>query len=118
MDLSSYVDSVKRYTAELVRRNAEAQDRARADLPRLVEAIRADGRVRRAMLFGSLAKNKFHPRSDIDIAVEGLSPSELEELRRHLDALTEFPVDVRDLNSTPEFCELVEFYGEVLHAQS
>ena len=37
MDLSSYVDSVKRYTAELVRRNAEAQDRARADLPRLVE---------------------------------------------------------------------------------
>jgi predicted nucleotidyltransferase len=117
MDLSSYVAGVRKYTAELKRRNAEAQARARADLPRLVEAIRADGRVRRAYLFGSLAKHKFHPQSDIDIAVEGLDWNECEDLRQRLEELTRFPVDVRDLDGTPEFRELVEFYGELLYAQ-
>ncbi|MCK4660912.1 MAG: nucleotidyltransferase domain-containing protein [Phycisphaerae bacterium] len=118
MDLSSYVSGVRQYTAALARRNAEAQAQARSVLPRLAQAIGADARVRRAYLFGSLAKNKFHPGSDIDIAVEGLNLFERDELRQNLETLTEFPVDVRDLNSTPQFRELVEFYGELLYAQS
>lgn len=117
MDLTPYVENVKRHTAELKRRNAEAQARARADLPKLVEAIRADPRVRRAYLSGSLAKNRFHPASDIDIAVEGLDWSEQDDLRFRLEELTTFRVDVRDLNSTPEFRELVEFDGDLLHAR-
>lgn len=116
-DLSSYVEGVRRYTAELKRRNAEAQAQARRDLPKLVEAIRADPRVRRAYLFGSLVKNRFHPRSDIDIAVEGLDFFERDELRKRLEPLTSFRVDVRDLNGTPEFRELIEFYGELLHGE-
>jgi hypothetical protein len=32
MDLRPYVENVRRYTAELKRRNAEAQIRARGDL--------------------------------------------------------------------------------------
>ena len=118
MDLSSYVANVRRYTADLARRNSAAQAQARGALPRLTEAIAADGRVRRAVLFGSLAKNKFYTHSDIDIAVEGLNLFERDELRQRLETLTEFPVDVRDLNSTPQFRELVEFYGEVLYARS
>ena len=39
------------------------------------------------------------------------------ELKRRLQTLTEFPVDLRDLDSTPEFRELIEFYGEVLYAR-
>ena len=118
MDLSSYVAGVRRYTAELVQRAAAAQARARGALPRLTEAIAADERVRRAVLFGSLAKHKFHAHSDIDIAVEGMNLFEREELRQHLETLTEFPVDVRDLNGTPQFHELVEYYREVFYAQS
>ena len=117
MDIRPCVENVRRHVAELKRRNAEAQARARADLPRLVEAIRADGRVKRAYLFGSLAKGMFHPRGDIDIAVEGLDSRQMAKLQERLAALTAFPVDLRDLDSTPEFCELIEFYGEVLYAQ-
>jgi predicted nucleotidyltransferase len=117
MDLTPYVENVRRCTAELKRRNAEAQARARADLPKLVEVLRSHPSVRRAYLYGSLAKGTFHPRSDIDIAVEGPDERETLGLQRTLAALTEFPVDVRDLDSTPEFRELVEFYGEVLHAE-
>ena len=118
MDASSYAAGVRRYTTELAQRNRAAQTRARAQIPLLVEAIRGDSRVRRAILFGSLAKGKFHAHSDIDIAVDGLNLFERDDLGRHLATLTDFPVDVRDLNGTPEFRDLVEFYGEVLYAQS
>ena len=116
MDLRPCAENVRRYKAEVIRRNSEAQAQARRDLPRLVQVVGADKRVRRAYLFGSLAKNKFHAGSDIDIAVAGLNFLEREELRQRLAALTRFPVDVRDLDGTPVFRELVEFYGELLYA--
>lgn len=117
MDLQPCVDSIRRYTAGLLRRNAEAQEQARSDLPAMVEVIRSTRGVIRAYLYGSLAKRTFHPKSDIDIAIEGLDFAEQVELQEKLQGLTEFPVDVRDLDGTPEFRELVEFYGELLHAQ-
>lgn len=114
MDLTPYVENVRRCTAQLKMRNAEAQAQARSDLSKLVEVLRADSRVRRAYLFGSLAKNRFHPQGDIDIAVEGPDVVELDELRARLERATPFPVDLRDLDGTPEFRRVVEFYGEVL----
>ncbi|MCH7721482.1 MAG: nucleotidyltransferase domain-containing protein [Planctomycetes bacterium] len=117
MDLQPCVDSIRRYTAELLRRNAQAQEQARSDLPAMVEVIRATRGVKRAYLYGSLAKQAFHPQSDVDIAVEGLRPGERDDLKDRLSALTRFPVDVRNLDSSPEFRELIEFYGELLHAQ-
>ena len=118
MDLTPYVENVKRAAVEAKRRNRQATERARADLPKLVEVIRSDPNVRRAYLYGSLAKNSFHPAGDIDIAVEGLDSRQRHQLHERLESLTEFPVDVRDLDATAEFRELVEFYGELLHAQS
>jgi len=116
MDLRPYAETVRRQTADLKRRRAEAQARARADLPRLAEVIRADPAVRTAYLFGSLAKGTFHPASDIDIAVEGPDFREQLRLQERLQRHTAFRVDVRELDGTPEFRELVEFYGELLHA--
>jgi len=118
VDLTPYVENVKRHTAELKRRNAEAQARARADLPRLVEVLRADGRVRKTYLFGSLAKGTFHPASDIDIAVEGLDFLECDRLARRLEGLTSFRVDVRELEQDSRFGKLILFYGELLHEQA
>ncbi len=115
MDLTPYVENVRRHTAELKRRNAEATQRARRDLPKLVAVLRATPRVEKAYLFGSLAKGMFHPASDIDIAVEGLDCSELDELRERLEPLSEFRLDLRDLDGTPEFRKVVECYGEVVH---
>lgn len=116
MDLRPYVENVRRYTAELKRRNAEATARARADLPKLVEVLRSASGLKRAYLYGSLAKGTFHPKSDIDIAVEGLNSTERDDLHDKLQALTAFPVDLRDLNGSPRFRGLIEFYGELLHA--
>ncbi len=118
MDVSPYVENVRRHTAELKRRNAEATARARADLPKLVEALRSAPGVKRAFLYGSLVKGTFHPKSDIDIAVEGLNSTERDELREKLQTLTPFPVDLRDLNGNPRFRELIEFYGEPLDADA
>jgi len=116
MDVSQYVDNVRRCTAELKRRNAEATARARAELPRIVEAIRATPGIKRAYLFGSLVKGTFHPGSDIDIAVEGLEPEARYDLISRLERLAQFAVDLRDLDGSPGFRRVVEAYGEVLHA--
>lgn len=117
MDVTPYVESVRRCEAELKRRNAEATQQARGDLPGLIEVLRADPRIRKAYLFGSLAKGKFHPKSDIDLAVEGLEWNEIDRLRAALQSLTRFGVDVRDLDDAPRFRALIEFYGELLYAQ-
>ena len=116
MDLMPCVENVRRHTAELKRRNAEATAHARADLPKLVEVLRSAPGVKRAYLYGSLAKGTFHPKSDIDIAVEGLDSTERDDLQEKLEAVTPFPVDLRDLNGSPRFRELIEFYGELLDA--
>jgi predicted nucleotidyltransferase len=117
MDVTPYVEAIRRHTAALVRRNQQAQAEARRDLSKLVEVLRADPRVKRAYLFGSLAKNAFHPAADIDLAVEGLDEAQQIELQERLQSCTRFRVDLRDLNGTPEFRGLVEFYGELLDAK-
>ncbi|MEE9294796.1 MAG: nucleotidyltransferase domain-containing protein [Phycisphaerae bacterium] len=118
MDLTPYVENVRRHTAELKRRNAEATARARRDLPRLVEVLRAFGGVEKAYLYGSLAKGTFHPGGDIDIAVEGASTAEMDELRARLEEAVGFGIDLRDLDGTPEFRRVVEAYGELLHGDT
>jgi len=116
MDLTPYVENVKRCTAKLKRRNAEATARARADLPKIVDVLRAYPGIKRAYLYGSLAKGVFHPQSDIDIAVEGLDDHSFDDLRRRLEGTTAFPIDLRDLDSSGGFRRVVESYGELLHA--
>ena len=118
VDIQTYVESVRRHTAELRRRNSEATNRARAELPGMVEVIRATKGVRRAYLFGSLAKDRFHPGGDIDIAVDGLNWDERDELRQRLKSISSFPVDVVNLDASDPFRGLVEFYGELLHADA
>jgi predicted nucleotidyltransferase len=76
MDLTPYVENVRRHVAELKRRNAEVTARARRHLPRLVEVVRTHPQVRRAYLFGSPAKGTFHPKSDINIAKPSEDQSE------------------------------------------
>ena len=63
---------------ERLRREAEATRAAEADARRSARTCAAHlGRafgVRRVYLVGSLAHGRFHDRSDIDLAVEGLEP--------------------------------------------
>ena len=118
IDVGPYVENVRRYTAELKRRNAEATAKARAELPRIIEVLRVTPGLKVAYLFGSLAKDMFHPAADIDIAVEGVAPVLESDLRRRLEAVSSFPVDLVCFEDVlPPFRRLVEYYGEVLYAQ-
>jgi predicted nucleotidyltransferase len=58
---------------EAVARALEARAAAVTAAQRLGERLG----VRRVVLFGSLARGRFHERSDIDLAVEGLPPGKL-----------------------------------------
>lgn len=58
---------------EAVRRRRKRIDEA---LPRIVAALSAFPNVQRAILFGSVARGDVAADSDIDIAVEGLSPAD------------------------------------------
>ncbi len=65
---------------------------ARADVTR----IAAVG-VRRIILFGSLARRRFAPGSDIDLTVEGLAKADLFAALARVNELSQFWVDLKPL---------------------
>jgi len=50
--------------------------RIRARVPAVLDVLVREFRVRRVVLFGSVAAGMAHAGSDIDLAVEGLSPAD------------------------------------------
>lgn len=83
-------------------RDAARGARARAVSSDLAQLLRRDYRVRRVVLFGSLARGEFRRDSDIDLAVEGLSDGDffaagaaLERIARDID------VDLVQLERAP-----------------
>jgi len=75
-----------------------AEQRARDSLSRLVARLKAAG-VSRGTLFGSLATGTFRDGSDIDIAVEGISPWSLASLQEDLRDSTGERVDLIPLSA-------------------
>ncbi len=87
----------------------------RARLPALVECLVDHFRVRRVVLFGSLAGGQVHEHSDIDLAVEGLAPEEYWKALVQLSDLAGAGVDLVCLeNAAPSLRRRVERHGEVL----
>jgi predicted nucleotidyltransferase len=70
-----------------------------------------------AYLFGSVLRpGSFHPKSDIDIAVEGLAPEAYSSLWRDLEeALPHWFVDLRELPTGASFTELVKLTGKKIY---
>ena len=70
--------------------------------------------ARRVILFGSLARDDhFHRRSDIDLAVAGVSPQDFWRAWSALDSLgPEFEIDLIDIETTPAaLCRQIEQEG-------
>lgn len=73
--------------------------------------------AKRVVLFGSLAKylrgaGEFTERSDIDLAVEGLPKEEYFRVLSEINRLSEFEVDLIDLEGCPAFLRnLIEREG-------
>jgi predicted nucleotidyltransferase len=70
--------------------------------------------VRRAVLFGSLVSSAwFTPDSDVDLAVEGLRPSDFWEAWRVVeDIIADRPVDLVEMETArPPLIKAIERYG-------
>ena len=92
------------YVAYWRRRQAQARslslrlaEQARGDALRIAAMLRRDFGATRVVLFGSLARGRFRPDSDIDLAVAGLPAAAFFAALARAASLSEFPVDLKPL---------------------
>jgi predicted nucleotidyltransferase len=91
-----------------------AARRAREALPGISERLRRAG-ASSVFLFGSLARGAFRVSSDIDIAIEGLSPWKIASLEEELREASKERVDLVPLESVqPWLRDAIEREGERL----
>jgi predicted nucleotidyltransferase len=98
------------------KRDRERHERARGIIPSIVAVLKRHG-AERIILFGSICEgNKFGDRSDIDIAVEGITEEEF--LRTYADCMTEFDfeIDLKPLERLRGlFRKMVLEKGEIIY---
>lgn len=117
----SYVSAWReRWRAERARAEADAAARRQAVermLPELARRLAALG-ARRVWLVGSFARGDAGPRSDLDLAVEGVPPERWAEAERATEAIAGAvaPVDLVPVESArSRFKEAVAREGRLLH---
>ena len=92
--------------------------KAHADAARLIAHVAQCYQPQRIIQWGSvLNPDRFGPRSDIDIAVDGDFDAETWfRLLGELWDLTSFPVDLVDLRRVePEFADIIRMKGRVVY---
>ena len=101
--LDAYRQTMRRRAAESDKRRAERREAAWAVAREAAELLRSRYGAARVLLFGSLAEGThFSERSDIDLAAEGLRPSEhFAALGRLLCLSRDFEFDLVDLSACP-----------------
>jgi predicted nucleotidyltransferase len=92
--------------------------RARKDLARATEILKKFG-AKRIFVFGSLCRiDRFHPGSDIDIAVEGIPPKQFLRAAADLMMAADFPIDLKPLEELDEvFRDMITKKGELIYAE-
>ena len=86
---------------------------ARAGALRVAAMLRRDFGATRVLLFGSLARGRFLPDSDIDLAVAGLPAAAFFPALAQASKLSEFPIDLKPLEDLdPHFKARVLASGE------
>lgn len=104
----------ERREAQHVRFQALAAE-ARRELEMIVQVLSQQYGVERVILFGSLAKGRFAPWSDVDVVVEGLDNADFYEAMAAVNRLTPRWVDLKPLEDLePFFRERVMKEGEVI----
>jgi len=117
--LDQYVAHWKRRRAARLAANRRLAAKARADLSRVVNVLTRCYPIQRVILFGSLARGRFAPGSDIDLAVEGLPPGDFFTALAEANRLTRFWVDLKPLEELqPHFRERVLATGECVYERT
>ncbi len=113
------------YAAAWQRRFAEQRaaalamaERARAELPKAVSILKSYG-VKKIILFGSLCRpEKFHARSDIDLAVSGIPSDKIIRAGADLMMALDWPIDLKPWEELNDFFrEMILKRGEVLYEE-
>lgn len=84
--------------------SSAGRERAQADARRIAAFLRAEG-AQRVIGFGSAfaPDRRFTPRSDLDVAVEGLPPERYFSALAQAQEMTRFPLDLRPLESALDY---------------
>ncbi|MBU0705325.1 MAG: nucleotidyltransferase domain-containing protein [Chloroflexi bacterium] len=110
----------KRYWQERAERKAAQRramaSKARVEAERMAKVLVREFGASRVYLFGSLAQeDRFHERSDVDLAVEGIAPEIFFKAWSAAGADSDVPVELVDLNEVEEpMRKLILKYGELL----
>ena len=81
-------------------------------LPEAARILRDEFGAQRVLVFGSVDAPWFGERSDVDLAVEGLAPSQVHAAERRIARLLETAVDLVRLEEMADsFCRAVEQEG-------
>lgn len=93
--------------------NRQLACQAKADALCIAAMLRKRFGVQRVILFGSLARQRFAPGSDIDLAVAGLARADFFAALAEANRLSRFWVDLKPLEDLePRFRERVLNAGE------
>lgn len=95
-------------------------DAARRDCGEIVSMIIHEHKPLKIYQWGSLINGRhFFERSDIDIALEGITdPAELSEIRGSAEKLTRYPLDIVAIEHVPPaYAEHVRRRGKVAYAR-
>ena len=102
-----------RIEKEKEKRRLEAQQR-KDILPAFCTVFARYG-VQRAYIFGSVVHGVCLPGSDIDLYVEEVSGEQFWALRRDLEEVSAFPVDLHDQSDDPDFVAKIKKRGEIFY---
>ncbi len=105
----------KRAEREAAHRRAIAST-ARAEARQVAQMLVREFGANRVYLFGSLAQEgRFHERSDVDLAVEGIAPEHFYKAWAATGAYSGVPIEMVDLDEVGEpMVKLILKYGELL----
>ncbi|MBC8460432.1 MAG: nucleotidyltransferase domain-containing protein [Deltaproteobacteria bacterium] len=95
--------------------------RALGDFESILKMIVGEYHPKKVYQWGSLLRpERFRDYSDIDIAIEGaISPDAYFEMLGKAQAMTEFPVDIVQLEKIePEFAESIRTEGKVVYERA
>jgi len=114
-DVEAYAEAWKRRLAEEEARGRELAARAEETGRRVASTLVERYGAAEVWLFGSLARGRFRPGSDIDLAARRLPAREYFRILSEINADQEFDLDLIDLDACPPWlAEAVRQQGRLL----
>lgn len=120
IDISKYAAFHRAAIEKHKKEKLESIQKAYLQLEKIVNILKEKPAVRRVVLFGSLKNGTFiKGRSDIDIAVEGLPPSEYYSTCREIEDEIGIGIDLVDLDLDNRFFyNIVAKTGKIIYERS